>query len=104
MGINANISTKNIAKEAQKRFTLSYIRNGYGALIPVIDGKKYPELMMGYVSERDAKAGLNLIKMALEATNGDVSKVRGYIMNAMKTAADLNEKVEEEPELIIIEI
>lgn len=89
MGINANISTKNIKKNnSQKRFNLAYILNGYGALIPIIDGVKHPELMMGYVSEADAKAGLRLIEMALEETNGDVSKVRSYIMNAMNAAAE----------------
>lgn len=40
-------------------FTIEYQKNGYGAIIPVIDGTPQPSLMFGYVSETDLAAGMN---------------------------------------------
>lgn len=104
MGINANISTENIKRNSQRRFNLAYILKGYGACIPVIDGVKHPELMFGYTSESDAKAALNLIKMALEETNGDITKAKSYITNAMQNAAKVDDDDDEEEVIIVVEI
>ena len=104
MGINANISTENIKRNSQRRFNLAYILKGYGACIPVIDGVKHPELMFGYTSENDAKAALNLIKMALEETNGDIAKAKSYITNAMQNAAKVDDDDDEEEVIIVVEI
>lgn len=104
MGINANISTENIKRNSQRRFNLAYILKGYGACIPVIDGVKHPELMFGYTSENDAKAALNLIKMALEETNGDIARAKSYITNAMQNAAKVDDDDEDEEVIIVVEI
>lgn len=82
--INANIST---GKATEGEFAISYQRDGYGALIPIIDGVPHKELMMGYVSERDAQAGLKLLEKALKATNGDISAAMRYMYTAASVAA-----------------
>jgi hypothetical protein len=84
MGINANIST---GKATAGEFAISYQRDGYGALIPIIDGVPHRELMMGYVSERDAQAGLELLGKALKATNGDIPAAMRYMYTAASVAA-----------------
>ena len=84
MGINANIST---GKATEGEFAISYQRDGYGALIPIIDGVPHKELMMGYVSERDAQAGLELLGKALKATNGDIPAAMRYMYTAAQVAA-----------------
>ena len=75
-------------KATNGEFTVTYQRNGYGAVIPVIDGVQHPELMMGYVSESDCSAGLKLIEEALKATQGDVRAAMMYMYNAARTAAN----------------
>ena len=82
--INANVTT---GKATEGEFAISYQRDGYGALIPIIDGVPHKELMMGYVSERDAQAGLELLGKALKATNGDISAAMRYMYNAASIAA-----------------
>ena len=84
MGIIANIST---GKATEGEFAISYQRDGYGALIPIIDGVPHKELMMGYVSERDAQAGLELLGKALKATNGDIPAAMRYMYTAAQVAA-----------------
>lgn len=83
--INNEIKT---GKETNGEFTVTYQKNGYGAVIPVVDGVQHPELMMGYVSESDCKAGLKLIEKALTATQGDVRAAMMYMYNAARTAAN----------------
>ena len=82
--INANIST---GKATEGEFAISYQRDGYGALIPIIDGVPHKELMMGYVSERDAQAGIELLGKALKATNGDIPAAMRYMYTAASVAA-----------------
>lgn len=69
-------------------FTVTYQENGYGAVIPVIDGVPHQELMMGFVSETDREAGMKLIAEALRATAGDIRAAMYYMYNAAKTAAN----------------
>jgi hypothetical protein len=82
--INANIST---GKATEGEFAISYQGDGYGALIPIIDGVPHKELMMGYVSERDAQAGIELLGKALKATNGDIPAAMRYMYTAASVAA-----------------
>ena len=82
--INANIST---GAQTAGQFTIDYQRNGYGAIIPIIDGVEHPELMMGYVSDTDAKAGLKLLEEALKATNGNIPQAMLYMYQAASVAA-----------------
>lgn len=82
--INANVTT---GKATEGEFAISYQRDGYGALIPIIDGVPHKELMMGYVSERDAQAGLELLGKALKATNGDIPAAMRYMYTAASVAA-----------------
>lgn len=82
--INANIST---GKATEGEFAISYQRDGYGALVPIIDGVPHKELMMGYVSERDAQAGIELLGKALKATNGDIPAAMRYMYTAASVAA-----------------
>lgn len=82
---NANINT-GIVNEAQ--FTVDYQKSGYGAVIPVIDGVPHKELMMGYVSEEDAAAGMKLLEEALKATGGDIPKAMQYMYTAATVAAN----------------
>ena len=83
--INTNIST---GKATEGEFAISYQRNGYGALIPIIDGVPHKELMMGYVSERDAQAGIELLGKALKATNGDIPAAMRYMYTAASVVAN----------------
>lgn len=82
--INTNIST---GKATEGEFAISYQRDGYGALIPIIDGVSHKELMMGYVSDTDAQAGLELLGKALKATNGDIPAAMRYMYTAASVAA-----------------
>lgn len=82
--INANVTT---GKVTEGEFAISYQRDGYGALIPIIDGVPHKELMMGYVSERDAQAGIELLGKALKATNGDIPAAMLYMYQAASVAA-----------------
>lgn len=82
-------------KKTEGQFTVDYQKNGYGAIIPIIDGVEHPELMMGYVSEADAQAGLKLLEEALKATNGNIPQAMRYMYTAAKTTA-LDIKVDEE--------
>ena len=82
--INTNIST---GKATEGQFAISYQRDGYGALIPIIDGVPHKELMMGYVSEKDAQAGLELLGKVLKATNGDIPAAMRYMYTAASIAA-----------------
>ena len=80
--------TKEIkTKKTKGEFTVSYQQNGYGGVIPVIDGTPHPELLMAYVSDEDRDAGLDLLKKALEATNGDIFAAMQYMHEAAMTAA-----------------
>ena len=74
-------------KKTEGQFTVDYQKNGYGAIIPIIDGVEHPELMMGYVSEADAQAGLKLLEEALKATNGDIPAAMRYMYTAASVAA-----------------
>lgn len=82
--MNREITT---SKRTESQFAVSYQQNGYGGLIPTIDGIEHPELMMGYVSEADAEAGLKLLEEALKATNGNIPQAMRYMYNACKTSA-----------------
>ena len=90
---NANVKENTMnreirtSKRTEGEFAISYQRDGYGALIPIIDGVPHKELMMGYVSERDAQAGLELLGKALKATNGDIPAAMRYMYNAASIAA-----------------
>ena len=82
--INANVTT---GKATEGEFAISYQRNGYGAIVPIIDGVEHPELMMGYVSDADAQAGLKLLEEALKATNGNVQQAMWHMYTAASVAA-----------------
>jgi len=71
-------------------YTIEYQKKN-GAVIPVIDGVEHPELLMGYTSEADMKAGLEVLKSALKATGGDIYQAMHYMYNAaMNTAKDIH--------------
>ena len=74
--------------QSNGEFTISYQQNGYGGVIPIIDGTPEPRLMFGYASENDKTACMELIEKALRATNGDVMQAQFYIMNAVTVAAN----------------
>ena len=93
-------------KATNGEFAVSYQANGYGGVIPVIDGVAHPELLMGYVSESDREAGLKLIAEALKATGGDIRSAMMYMYNAAMTAGkDINadEAVDIDGEEVIID-
>lgn len=69
-------------------FTIQYQQNGNGGVIPIIDGTPHPELLMGYASEADKQAGLELLAEALEATNGNIIAAMNYMYSAVRTAAE----------------
>lgn len=83
--MNREIST---GAKTEGQFTIDYQRNGYGAIIPIIDGVEHPELMMGYVSDADAQAGLKLLEEALKATNGNIPQAMRYMYTAAQVAAN----------------
>lgn len=89
----AQKENKNMKREIRTQaqngseFTVSYQRNGYGGIIPTIDGVERPDLMMGYVSESDLDAGMKLLADAIAATNGDIEKAKRYMYDACRTAA-----------------
>lgn len=68
-------------------YAIQYQDNGNGAVIPIIDGVEHPELMMGYVTESDKKAGLKVLADALRASGNDVYKAMRYMYNAARVAA-----------------
>jgi len=70
------------------QYAIDYQDNGNGAVIPVIDGVPHPELMMGYATESDKKAGLKVLADALRATGNDVYKSMRYMYNAARVAAN----------------
>ena len=70
------------------QFTIAYQKNGYGGVIPVIDGKPEPSLMFGYATESDKNACMRLIEEGLRATNGDIYATQRYIMNAVQVSAN----------------
>jgi len=67
-------------------FTQKCYENGYGAIIPVINGKEYPELTIGYTSENDMKSGINLLREAINSTN-TISQAMEYIIRSMRNMA-----------------
>ena len=67
-------------------FTQKCYENGYGAIIPVINGKEYPELTIGYTSENDMKSGINLLREAINSTN-NISQAKGYLLRSMYNMA-----------------
>ena len=81
-----NINTNNNLK-TQGQFTIEYQNNGYGGMVPVINGEKAPMLTFGYVTESDKEACIELITKAALATNGNIMEMCSYIMNAIQTAA-----------------
>ena len=88
---NTNVNANNeirTGKATSGEFTVSYQENGYGAVIPVIDGTPHPELMMGFVSESDRLAGLDLIAGALKATGGKIPEAMRYMYQAAQVAAN----------------
>lgn len=96
----------NTGKATSGEFSVSYQTNGYGAVIPVIDGTPHPELMMGFVSEADRQAGLDLIAGALKATGGNIPQAMAYMYQAAQVAASeikAEEAVslEDGPEIIV---
>lgn len=68
-------------------FTQKCYENGYGAIIPIVDGVEHPELMMGYTSENDKESGMKLLRDAIESIN-DISEVMPYLFNAMHNVAN----------------
>lgn len=70
------------------QYAIDYQDNGNGAVIPIIDGTPHPELMMGYATESDKKAGLKVLADALRATGNDVGKAMRYMYNAARVAAE----------------
>ena len=78
MAINANISTTETKEAKQRQFNIEYQRR-YGAIVPIIDGVKRPDLMAGYSSEADAQAYMDLLNRALEYSDGNVAGAKQYI-------------------------
>lgn len=74
-------------KATNGEFTVTYQANGYGGVIPVIDGVEHPELLMGYVTESDKEAGMKLLEEALKATGCDIPAAMMYMYNAAMTSA-----------------
>lgn len=70
------------------QYAIDYQQSGNGAVIPIIDGTPHPELMMGYATESDKKAGLKVLADALRASGNDVQKAMRYMYNAAKVAAN----------------
>ena len=81
-------NTINTGVATNGEFTVSYQRNGYGGVIPVINGTPEPRLMFGYASESDRIACMKLIEDAVRATGGDIMAAQYYIMNAVEVAAN----------------
>ena len=67
--INANIST---GAKTEGQFTIDYQRNGYGAIIPIIDGVE--QYTGAVLSSPDLRAGAALVIAALAAD--DYSEIR----------------------------
>ena len=67
-------------------FVNSQVGNGYGAVMPVIDGEEYPELTIGYASEEDMKAGMKFLEEALQACGG-VKNVHPFLHQALNIMA-----------------
>ena len=86
MANEVNINTNDNLK-TQGQFTIEYQNNGYGGMVPVINGEKAPMLTFGYVTESDKAACIELITKAALATNGNIMEMCSYIMNAIQTAA-----------------
>lgn len=82
------INTKeNVMNEVE--FTIEYQKKN-GAIIPVIDGEPREDLLMGYVSESDMKAGMELLEAAIKAADGNIERAK-YLMytGAINTAKDI---------------
>lgn len=101
MAINANISTTETREAKQRQFNIEY-QIGYGAIVPVIDGVRRPDLMAGYSSEADAQAYMKLLNRALEYSDGNVASAKQYIMNAMLETAEKLEREQERYETVTI--
>lgn len=101
MAINANISTTETREAKQRQFNIEYQRR-YGAIVPIIDGVRRPDLMAGYSSEADAQAYMDLLNRALEYSDGNVSGAKQYIMDAMREAAEKLEREQERYESVTI--
>lgn len=80
------VEIKTNEKMSIVEFTQIVRDNGYGCTIPIIDGVTHPELAMGYVSEEDKKAGIDLLKLAIKSTNS-LSEAKRYIHDSMKEIA-----------------
>ena len=68
-------------------FTQSCYANGYNAIIPIINGKEYNELLIGYTSEEDKESAIKLLREAIESTN-NISEVKRYLLSAFKNIAN----------------
>lgn len=85
---NTNEISINTGKKTVGDFTVEYQRNGYGGVIPVIDGVPQPSLMFGYASESDRNACMRLLEDAIRASGGSIPAIQQYIMTAVTTAAN----------------
>jgi len=81
----AEINTKE-AELNEVEYTIEYQKTA-GAVIPVIDGVEHPELTMGYTSEADMKAGLELLKKALKGANGCIPRAMQLMYSAALNSA-----------------
>lgn len=86
MAVNANINYS--SQNKQERFNLKYEQAGYGAIVPIINGERRDDMVAGCTSEADAQAYINLVRMALEESDGDIAKAKVYMMNAVSAAAN----------------
>lgn len=84
---NNNLEIRTGAQNINE-YVVTYQRNGYGGIIPVIDGVAHPELLMGFVSEADRDAGLDALRDALMATNGNIPQAMMYMYEACRMAAE----------------
>ena len=101
MAINVTINTTETKDANQRQFNIEYQKR-YGAIVPIIDGVKRPDLMAGYSSEADAQAYMDLLNRALEYSDGNVAGAKQYIMNAMREAAEKLEREQERYETVTV--
>ena len=101
MAINVTINTTETKDANQRQFNIEYQKR-YGAIVPIIDGVKRPDLMAGYSSEADAQAYMDLLNRALQYSDGNVAGAKQYIMNAMREAVEKLEREQERYESVTI--
>lgn len=83
---NAEITT---GQKTSGEFAIQFSER-FGAEIPIINNRPEPMLMFGYDknSETDRQAAIDLLSQAAQATGGNVTEMRNYIMNAMNVSAN----------------